>query len=193
MSLISKQLIPLSYINEACSVSTNIDEKKLKPNLEEAQLDLLNVLGAEFYEEIEQQYAPAGDTLTAANAELYENYIKNFLAWSSYFYSLGFSQTESTPTGERSFKEENSDLASDVQLYSKEKNVKRLVFKYKSAMIDYLKLQQYRYSQGVAGAYPFTKWVNNCREEFQFGFSSIGKENDDLFAVNKAVTVNEGK
>ena len=191
MSFISKQLIPLSYINEACSVSENIDEKKMKPNLEEAQLDLLNILGAEFYEEIENQYSPSGGSFTTANEELYENYIKKYLAWQSYFYSLGFSQTESTPTGERSFKDENSDLASDIQLFSKEKNVKAKAFKFKSAMIEFLKLQQYRYSQGVSGAYAFAKWVENCKTEFQFGISAIGRQKDEIFSVNRAVTNNE--
>lgn len=193
MSRVTKQLIPLAYINEATFVSSNIDDKKLKPSLAEAQMDLRAILGAEFYEEIETQYAPSNDTFTDANAALYEDYIKDFLAWTAYFYSLGMSQLDSTPTGERSFNDENSTLASDIQLFSKEKNVKRFAFKFKSAMIDYLKLSQYNYSRGVAGAYPYAKWVEKCTEEFQFGFSAIGKENDDIFAVNKAVTLNEGK
>lgn len=193
MSRVAKLLIPLSYINEACNLSTNIDEKKIKPHLIEAQMDLLNDLGAEFYSEIETQYAPSGDTFTPANAVLYEDYIKDFLAWTSYFYSLGFSQTDSTPTGERSFNDENSALATDIQLFSKEKNIKRLSYKFKSAMITYLKLSQYNYSRGVATAYPYAKWEDKCQEEFQFGFSAIGKENDDIFSVNKAVTINEGK
>lgn len=187
MSRITKLLIPLDYINEACFLSTNIDEKKIKPALVEAQMDLRTVLGAEFYEEIETQYAPSGDTLSADNATLYEDYIKDFLAWTAYFYSLGFSQLDSTPTGLRTFKDENSDLATDVQLYSLEKNIKRFAYKFKSAMIDFLKLSQYNDST----KYP--KWVENCTDEFQFGFSAVGRENDEIFAVNKAVTVNEGK
>lgn len=191
MSFISKPLIPLSYINEVCAVSTNIDEKKLKPNLEEAQFDLLNALGPEFYEEIESQYAVSGDTFTTANAELYENYIKNFLAWQAYFYSLGFSQLESTPSGERSFSDDNSELATDIQLYSKEKNIKAKAFKYKSAMIDFLRLHQYRFAQGVQGAYEFAKWEDKCRDEFQFGISGIGRGGGETFAVSKAVNSNE--
>lgn len=191
MSFISKQLIPLSYINEACAVSTNIDEKKLKPHLEEAQLDLLNLLGAEFYEEIESQYASSGGTLSTANNELYENYIKNFLAWRAYYYSLGFSQLESTPSGERSFKDDNSELATDIQLYAKEKNINAKAYKYQSAMIDFLRLQQTRFAAGVSGAYEFAKWVDNCKEQFQFGISGIGRQQTEIFAVNKAVKNNE--
>lgn len=193
MSRVTKLLIPLAYINEATFVSSNIDEKKMKPSLVEAQIDLRALLGAEFYEEIETQYAPSNDTFTTANSTLYEDYIKDFLAWSTYFYSLGFSQVESTPTGERSFSDENSALATDLQLFSKEKNIKRMADKFKSAMIDFLRLNQLRYSQGVSGAYEFAKWEDKCKEEFQFGFSAISRENDEIFYVNKAVTVNEGK
>lgn len=191
MSRVTKLLMPLSYINEACFLSTNIDEKKIKPALAEAQMDLRAILGAEFYSEIETQYAPVNDTFSTANAALYEDYIKDYLAWTSYFYSLGLSQTESTPTGERSFKDDNSDLASDIQLFSKEKNIKRLAFKFKSAMIDYLKLNQHNYAMGVAGYYAFAKWSEKCSTEFQFGISAIGREKDEIFAVNKAIITNE--
>lgn len=193
MSRVTKLLIPLAYINEATFMSTNIDEKKMKPSLAEAQMDLRAFLGTEFYEEIETQYAPTGDTFTTANATLYEDYIKDFLAWSAYFYSLGFSQLDSTPTGERSFNDENSALATDIQLFSKEKNIKRLVEKFKNGMIDFLRLNQLRYAQGVSGAYAYAKWEDKCREEFQFGFSAVSREKDEMFYVNKAVTVNEGK
>ena len=191
MSRVTKLLMPLSYINEACFLSTNIDEKKIKPALAEAQMDLRAILGAEFYEEIETQYAPVGDTFTSANAALYEDYIKDFLAWTSYFYSLGLSQLDSTPTGERSFNDENSTLATDIQLFSKEKNIKRFAFKFKSSMIDYLKLNQHNYSLGVAGYYAFAKWSEKCSTEFQFGISAIGREKDEIFAVNKAIITNE--
>lgn len=193
MSRVTKFLIPLAYINDACFVSTNIDDKKLKPSLAEAQMDLRAILGAEFYEEIENQYSQLGqgESFTAANSTLYEDYIKDFLAWQSYFYSLGLSQTESTPTGERSFKDENSDLASDIQLFSKEKNIKRLAYKFKSAMIDFLSLNQTNYAAGVSGAYAYAKWTKKCADEFQFGISAIGREEDTIFAVNKAVTTNE--
>ena len=191
MSRVTRPLIPLSYINEACFLSTNIDEKKIKPHLAEAQMDLRAILGAEFYEEIETQYAPQNDTLSEANAKLYEDYIKDYLAWTAYFYSLGMSQLDSTATGERSFNDDNSALATDIQLFSKEKNIKRFAFKFKSSMIDFLKLNQYNFAAGVAGAYEYPKWTERCTEEFQFGISSVGREKDEIFAVNKAVTQNE--
>jgi len=74
-------LIPLAYINEATFQSENIDEKKQKANLEEAQSDLRELLGPEFYEEIDTQYT--AQTFTTANNTLYEDYIKQYLAWQS--------------------------------------------------------------------------------------------------------------
>lgn len=187
MSRITKLLIPLDYINEACFLSTNIDEKKIKPALIEAQMDLRDLLGAEFYTDIENQYSQLGigESFTTDNATLYEDYIKDFLAWQSYFYSLGFSQTESTATGERTFKDENSELATDIQLFSKEKNIKRIAYKFKMAIINFLRLSQYNDST------KYTKWKDVCTDEFQFGISAIGREKDEIFAVNKAVTNNE--
>ncbi len=185
MSVITKQLIPLSFINEACNVSANINEKEMKPNLIEAQMELRAVLGSEFYEEIENQYAPVNDSFSTDNATLYEGYIKLYLAWNAYFYSLGFTQLKSTPTGLRTFKDENSELATDLQLFSVEKNVKRRADAYKNMMIDFLRLEQSKDST----KYP--KWEDNCKTEFQFGISSISKTKDHIFSINKAVVSNE--
>lgn len=185
MSRVTKLLIPLSYINESCAVSTNIDEKKIKPSVFEAQMDLRGLLGAEFYTEIENQYLASGGSFSPDNETLYEDYIKDFLAWTAYFYSLGFSQTESTATGERTFKDDNSELASDIQIFSKEKNVKRIAYKFKSAMLDFLELSQHN----DATKYP--KWSKPCRDQFQFGISAVGRDKDEIVAVFKAVTNNE--
>ena len=185
MSTITKQLIPLSYITEACNVSGNINEKEMKPNLIEAQAELRTILGSEFYEEIEEQYAVVNDTFTTDNAALYEGYIKLYLAWQAYFYSLGFTQLKSTPTGLRAFNDENSSLASDVQLFGLEKNVKRRAQAYRDMMIDYLRNEQSKDST------KFPLWDDNCKESFQFGISDISKTSDKVFSINKAVISNE--
>ena len=182
-----KLLIPLSYLNEACALSQNIDEKKFKMVLKLAQEDLQDILGVEFYEEIETQYLPANDTFTTANATLYEDYLKDFLAWSTYHRLLGFSQSESTPTGERSFKDENSDLLADLALHSKEKNVAQMVARYKNRIINYLKLAQSK----DATAFPL--WEHCVEGEFGWGISGIERDSyeDKIFSINKAATGNE--
>lgn len=179
-----KQLIPLEYINEACNVSSNIGEKEMKPNLFEAQDDLREILGAEFYDEIETQYP---STLSSDNNDLYENYIKDFLAWQSYFYSLGFSQSKSTPTGEREFNDANSSILADVKLVAKEKNIKRRSEKYKNAIVNYLLLEQSKDST------KFPKWSGYCRDTFSFGITAVAKNSSqsNIFSVRKAGLINQ--
>lgn len=182
-----KLLIPLAYLNEACNLSQNIEEKEFKMVLKIAQEDLQDVLGAEFYAQIETQYQPANDTFTTANATLYEDYLKDYLAWSTYFRYLGFSQSKSTPTGEREFKDENSDILGDIKLASKEKNVRNMVARYKNRIINYLTLEQSKDSTA------FPLWEGCKRGDFGWGISGIERDShaDKIYSINKAVTGNE--
>lgn len=178
-------LIPIAYINEACFVSQNIDEKKMKANIEEAQADLKDILGPEFYDQIVTQYE--NETLTSANDTLYEDYIKQFLAWQSAYYSLGFSQADSTPTGVREFNDENSTILSDLKLHAFEKNVKRRATRYKYDLINYLKQSQ----DNDSTAFPL--WEETCEEEFGFGITAVsrGDNSNEILSVNKAILNNE--
>jgi len=182
-----KLLIPLSYLNEACYLSQNIDEKKFKMVLKLAQEDLEDILGAEFYAQIETQYSPQNDTLTTANATLYEDYLKDFLAWSTYHRLLGFSQSESTPTGERAFTDENSTLLADIALEAKEKNVLQMVARYKNRIINYLDNEQSKDSTA------FPLWDGCKKGAFGWGISGIERNSheDKIFSINKAIIGNE--
>lgn len=182
-----KLLIPLSYLNEACFLSLNVDEKKYKMVLKISQEELEDILGAEFYEEISGQYSPTSDTLSTDNSTLYENYIKDFLAWATYYEYLRFAQDDSTATGFREHDDDNSTLIQDIKLHSKEKNVLRMVNRYKYKMQNFLKLEQ----EKDATKYPLYKGV--CTEQFSFAISSIERDSlkDEIFSVNKSITVNE--
>lgn len=182
-----KLLIPLAYLNEACFLSLNIDEKKFKMVLKLAQETLQSILGSEFYAQIETQYAATGDTLSTDNALLYEDYIKDFLAWQTYHNYLGFSQSDSTPTGDREFNDANSTILADVKLYSKEKNVLRWVNHYRNKMIDFLVLTQLQ----TTTKYPLYKQC--CKDEFSFGISAITKDSQTakIISISKAVRANE--
>lgn len=182
-----KLLIPLAYLNEACFLSSNIDEKKFKMMLKLAQETLRDLLGGEYYSEIETQYSPTADTFTTDNATLYEDYIKDFLAWQTYYNLLGFSQSESTPTGMRQFKDDNSTILEDVKLFSLEKNILNWVNHYRYKLLDFLKLSQ----DQTSTKYPLYK--QRCHEEFSFGFSSIKKDRQaqNIISISKAVRANE--
>lgn len=180
-----KLLIPLSYLNEACFLSTNIDEKKFKMVLKIAQEELRIILGIEFFDQVSTQYNPQGDTLSADNSTLYEDYIKDYLAWRTYFEYLRFAQADSTPTGIREHKDENSDILADFKLHSYEKNVLSQSNRYRDNMINFLKTAQANDST----KYPL--FVNTCKPVFSFAVSAINKTKTDLVSVNKSVTFNE--
>jgi len=182
-----KLLIPLAYLNEACFLSLNIDEKKFKMVLTIAQEDLKDILGGEFYEQIETQYEPSGGTFTAANETLYEDYLKQYLAWATYHRYLGFSQSDSTPTGERSFTDENSALLADIALAKKEKNVLAMVTRYHNRIINYIKLEQSKDSTA------FPLWEGCKKGVFGWGISGIERNStqDKIFSINKAITDNQ--
>lgn len=182
-----KFLIPLNYLTEACFLSQNINEKEFKMNLKLAQEDLMDILGPEFYEEIEDQYNANGDTFTTDNSTLYENYLKDYLAWRTYSIYLGFSQSKSTPTGERQFLDENSTILDDVKFFSKEKNVNNRAERYKNKIINFLRLEQSKDST----KYPL--WEDQCADQFGWGISSITRDSheDYVISINKAFKANE--
>lgn len=176
-------LIPLSYLNEACFLSLNVDSKKYQMVLKIAQDTLKNVLGGEFYEQIETQYD--NETFTSANETLYEDHIKDFLAWQTYYYYLKFANVDSTPTGLREFSDENSTVVADVKMYALEKNVMEMVNRYKYGIINFLKLEQEKDST----AYPL--FDAKCDYGFNFAITSVDKKSDALLKVNKSIITNE--
>lgn len=182
-----KLLIPLSYLNEACFLSLNIDEKKFKMCLKIAQEDLRDILTGEFYEQIETQYSPTNDTFSTANATLYEDYLKDYLAWATYYRFLGFSQSDSTPTGERQFNDDSSLILNDIALSAKEKNVKAMVSRYKDKIVNYLRLERSKNSSA------FPLWIDENKEEFGWGISCIERDSvkDQLISITKATRGNE--
>lgn len=177
------QLIPIAFLNEECFLSTNTDDKKYLMAIKDAQMDLEDILGKEFYDEILSQYD--AQTFTTDNDTLYEDYIKIYLAWRTYFHYLKFSDVEATPTGLREFTDQNSSLLTDVKKYSFEKNIQEKAERYKFRMISYLKFQQSQDSD----KYPL--WTDRCKEEMSFAITSIDKKSDAMVRVNKSINTNE--
>jgi len=175
-------IFDLEYLNTACNLSLNTSDIKYNMVVKMAQQELEQILGREFYEEIETQYP---SSFTAANTTLYNNYIKDYLAWQTYFYYLKFANAEATPTGVREFNDENSSVLSDVKLYSFEKNVLETSVRYKNRMVNYLKEQQIRDTTA------FPLWEHSCKDSFSFAISAIDKRSDSLVKVNKSIITNE--
>ncbi len=177
------QLLSLSYLNEACFLSLNENDTKYKMCLKMAQDSLEDILGREFFEEIESQY-PAFTGATD-NQTLYDDYLKDYLAWQTYFNYLKFANVNPTPTGIRVFNDENSSIASDIQMYSLEKNVFNEANKYKFRTINFLKESQ----DNDSTKYPL--YTNGCKEQLSFAITSVDRKNNTLFKVNKSIVTNE--
>jgi hypothetical protein len=148
-----------------------------------SQDTLEEILGTEFYNEIETQYDD--DNLTADNDALYDPFIKDFVAWLTYLNYLKFANADNTPTGVREFNDENSSIVNDVKMYGIEKNVRGMVDFYRGKMLNFLKLEQYK----DGSKYPLYK--ESCKTDFGFAITSIDKKSDVLIKVNKAIITNE--
>lgn len=148
-----------------------------------SQDTLEEILGTEFYNEIETEYD--ADTLTADNDDLYDPFIKDFIAWLTYLNYLKFANSDNTPTGVREFSDENSSIVNDVKMYGIEKNVRGMVDFYRGKMLNFLKLEQYK----DGSKYPLYK--ESCKTDFGFAITSIDKKSDVLIKVNKAIITNE--
>jgi hypothetical protein len=175
-------LLTLSYLNTACFLSLNEDDKKYAMCLEMAESDLEDVLGREFYAQIVAQYP---GTLSADNTALYDPYIKKYLAWETYFHYLKFANVNATPTGIREFDDDNSTIAGDIKMYSLEKNVKGEANRRKYKMVNFLKESKANDST----KYPL--WEDDCKEFLSFAITAVDKRSDALINVNKSITTNE--
>lgn len=174
-------LLTLSYLNDACFLSLNEDDKKYNMCLEMAESDLEDTLGREFYAQIVAQYP----NYTGDNLALYDPYIKKYLAWETYFHYLKFSNVNATPTGIREFSDDNSTVATDIKMYSLEKNVKGEANRRKFKMVNFLKESQSNDST------KFPLWEDECKEFMSFAITAIDKKSDTIIRVNKSLTTNE--
>ena len=175
-------LIPMSYLNEVCFLSLNTDDKKYRMCLKMAQEILRDILGKSFFEEIDSQFLV--NNLTSDNSTLYEDYIKDYLAWQTYFYYLKFANVDATPTGIRAFSDDNSTLASDVQMFSLEKNVLERSNYYKFKILNFLDESQ------VNDSTKYPLYEKKCKDQLSFAITSISKTDNSLFKVHQNLITN---
>lgn len=175
-------LIEIADLNDKCSLSLNTDSTKYAIVIKMAQEDLSDILGGEFYAEILAQYP---NSFTAANDAFFDPYVIDYLCWQTYAHFIKWSNSDSTPTGERKFKDENSDILSNIEMYAKEKNIQTMVSRYKYRMINYLKLEQSKDSTA------FPLYTDTCKEQFSFAITSVDRSSDAYIRVNKSIISNE--
>jgi hypothetical protein len=161
-------LIPLHYLNEACFLSVNEDDTKYAMCLKMVQTQFTN------------------STLTTDNENLYEEAIKDYLAWRTYFHYLKFANVEATPTGIRTFSDDNSTIAEDIAMYSLEKNVKEQFVSYQNEIIGYIR--EVRCQR--ADAYPL---YDSCgvAPANNFSITAIHGCSDTHRDISKSIFTNE--
>jgi hypothetical protein len=178
-------MISIAYITETCCLSENIEQKKLKVPLDMAMDNLRHILGIDFYNELLSQYNTNPSSFTAANQALYDPYVKKYLAWQTYLYHLIFANQASTPTGIRSFNDDNSSILEDISMHALEKNIQQRMNFYKFDMMNFLSTAK----SNDSNAYPLYSSCN--KQEFSFAVTSIGGCNDTQFRIMKAINTNE--
>jgi len=135
--------------------------------------------------QIETQYNTNPTSFSTDNEALYDPYIKDYLAWRTYSEYCGFGNGDETPTGTRKFKDDNSDLLSDVEMYARQKNISSKVKFYRGEMINFILAAQANDST------KYSLYEEKCIEEFSFGITAADKKSDALFKVNKTIINNE--
>ena len=129
------KLITYAYLREECDIPQSIDDSEFEHKVYRAQEMLRMIIGDEFYSDYLTNYK--ANTLSPAYTTLY-NYIKQFIAWQTHEYWVVKANFKPTRAGFRVHSEENSVVASDVQMATLIKDAKQQAQYYKKLLIDYL-------------------------------------------------------
>lgn len=129
------KLITYAYLREEVDIPQNIPDAELEHPIYRGQEMLRMLMCDEFYQSFLAAYL-AG-TLTGVYATLYP-YVKQFVAWQSYEYWVVKANFKPTRSGFRVHTEENSVVATDIQMATLIKDAKQQAQYYKKLMIDFI-------------------------------------------------------
>lgn len=129
------KLITYAYLKEEVDIPQNIEDQDLEHKIYRAQEMLRMVIGDEFYRDFLSNYK--ANTLSNVYTNLFP-YIKQFVAWQAKEYWIINANFNPTRGGFRVHIEENSVIASDVQMGTLIKDAKQQAQYYKKLLIDYL-------------------------------------------------------
>lgn len=146
------KLITYAYLKEECDLPVNLDDDELEHKIYRAQEMLRMLMGDAFY----QDYIIAFKAQTFSTAyEVIFPYIKQFVAWQAYEFYVPKANFKITRGGFRVHSEENSVVASDIQMATLIKDAKAQAQYYKVLFVDYL--------NNHAADYPL--YSNNCKKD----------------------------
>lgn len=130
------KLITYAYLTEETDLPSNIPNEDFEHKIYEAQEMLRADIGDEFYQDFLTNFK--NNTLSTAYKSVFP-YIKQFVAWQTYEFWIAKANFNPTRSGMRVHTEENSVVASDIQMATLIKQAKLKSEYYKNLLIGYLK------------------------------------------------------
>lgn len=136
MAELADKLITFAYLKKEVDIPQNIPDEELDAKVYTAQEMLRMLMGDEFYRDFLTNYK--NNTLSSAYNSLYSPYIKQFVAWQAHEYWVVKANFKTTRSGFRVHTEENSVVATDIQMAAIIKDAKQKSQYYKMLMVDFL-------------------------------------------------------
>ena len=149
MAELNEKLITFAYFKKECDIPQNIPDLEIDSKVYQAQETLRMLMGDEFYQDYLLNYK--NNTFTAVYTTLY-GYVKQYVAWQTNEFWTVKANFKVTRSGFRVHTEENSVVATDIQMGSIIKIAKQQSQYYKKLLVDYL--------NGHSADYPL--YLNNC-------------------------------
>lgn len=136
MAELTDKLITFAYLKKECDLPQNIDDSEFDHKIYRAQEMLRMLMGDEFYRDFLTNYKAS--SLSAVYQTLFDPYIKQFVAWQTHEFWIKKANFKATRGGIRVHTEENSTVASDVQMGGLIKDANQSAQYYKVLLVDYL-------------------------------------------------------
>lgn len=160
------KLITFAYLRGEVDIPQNIQAEEFDHKIYKAQETLRMLIGEGFYQDFLSKYK---DKSLSDNEKLFYEYVKQYVAWQAYEFWTATANFKPTRSGFRVHTEENSVVATDVQMATIIKDAKQSSQYYKKLMIDYLN----------KNAATFPLYQNGCRNDLAgntFRISAVKKK-----------------
>ena len=170
MAELTDKLITFAYLKNEVDIPQNIPNEELDHKIYEAQETLRMLMGDEFFQDFLVNYK--NKTFSPAYQKLYSPYIEQYIAWQAHEFWTLKANFKPSRSGFRVHTEENSVIATDMQMASLIKDAKQKSQYYKKLMVDFL--------NGHAGDYPL--YNTYCRRDLTgntFRISAVKNKHHD--------------
>jgi len=178
------KLISYAYFKAETDISKVVDNDKLDNPLKNASDRLRALITPSFYDQLVSQYITNPQSFSVDNLAFYDPYVKQYLAWQAYEFYIVKANTYETRMGVRTFKEENSEAATDKIMGDQIALAKAQAEFYKNQMISFLRTAQ----RVDSTKYPLYT-IKNCEPATGgFGISAVSKIDTVNFSINRQIS-----